>query len=99
MIISALLAITLMAAPPQEPAHPIEQPTCLVDRIEDNDMAVLEVVLDGEIYLVNVPTQDIAGEVYDDMELDVEIIGGYVVLHNVKEVDFDVSNEKSLQQG
>lgn len=90
MIFTTLLAITLMAAPPQEPGQPIEQPTCLVDRLEDNDMAVLEVVLDEEIYLVNVPTQDIAGEVYDDMELDVEIIDGYVVLNNVKEADFDV---------
>ena len=91
MIFSTLFAIVLFAAPqPQEPVQPIEQPTCLVDRLEDNDMAVLEVVLDGEIYLVNVPTQDIAFEVYDDMELSVEIMDGYVVLNNVKEVDFDV---------
>lgn len=91
MIFSTLFAIVLFAAPqPQEPAQPIEQPTCLVDRLEDNDMAVLEVVLDEEIYLVNVPTQDIAFEVYDDMELSVEIIDGYVVLNNVKEADFDV---------
>lgn len=91
MIISTLLAITLMAVPqPPEPMQPIEQPTCLVDRLEDNDMAVLEVVLDGEAFLVNVPTQDIAGEVVDDMEPDVEIISGCVVLHNTKEVVFDV---------
>ena len=88
MIISTLLAITLMAVPqPQEPMQPIEQPTCLVDRLEDNDMAVLEIVLAGEIYLVNVPTQDIAGEVYDDMELNVEIIDGYVVLQNIPEME------------
>lgn len=90
MIFTTLLAVTLMAAPPQEPGQPIEQPTCLVDRLEDNDMAVLEIVLDGDIYLVNVPTQDIVVEVCDDMALDVEILNGYVVLNNVKEVDFDV---------
>ena len=91
MILSTLIAITLFAVPqPQEPAQPIEQPTCIIDRLEDNDMAVLEVVLDEVAYYVNVPRQDIAYEVYDDMELSVEIINGYVVLNNVKEADFDV---------
>ena len=90
MIISTILAVTLMAAPPQEQPQMIEQPTCLVDRLEDNDQVVLEVYLDGEIYLVNVPAQEIAGEVYDDMALDVEIMDGYVVLNNVPEADFDV---------
>ena len=51
-------------------------PTAIVERVEDNDMAVIEVVYHGDAYYGNVCTEWMNQDIYDCVSVSVDVVSG-----------------------
>ena len=71
MKFSALCIAFLLSTMPAQ-----EKPSAVVDRIEDNNIAVIEVCHNGHLYMGEVPANYINGTVHDGSEIDVKAITG-----------------------